>query len=95
VRPQHRLHRPTVEVAGERREARRDPGRLCPQLLFVDVLVAPPGVHVDGRDDPAPGDEPHDEQPPLEFGHQAGDRAGRHEVSTAASLPVAPYTPPR
>jgi hypothetical protein len=94
MRSQDRLDRPAVDLAGKRRDPGRDPGRLGPQLVLIDVLLAPPAVHVDGGHDRAARDEPHDEQPPLELGHQAGGGAAGN-VSTAASLPAAAYTPPR
>jgi hypothetical protein len=95
VGAQDRLDRTPVEVARKRRDPGGDPGRLGPKLILVDVLVAPTAFHVDGGDDGAAGDEPDDEQPPLELGHQAGRRAAGSDVSTAASLPAAAYTPPR
>jgi hypothetical protein len=45
-----------------------DPGRLHRDLVLFDVRVAPRGVGKDEPDEPCPDHEPHDQQPPVEFG---------------------------
>jgi hypothetical protein len=65
-----------VDSTARTGEPLRDPGRLGSPLELRDVLLAPPDVRRHDRDEAAPGHEPDDEQPPLEFRHLAG-RIGR------------------
>ena len=66
-----------------------DPGRLGPSLELADVLLAPPAVHRHDRDEAAARNEPDEQQPPLEFRHQAG------RIGPPAGLPRRAYTRPR
>jgi hypothetical protein len=45
-----------------------DPGRFHRDLGVLDVRVTPRRVGKDEPDERRPGDEPHDQQPPVELG---------------------------
>jgi hypothetical protein len=66
---QDRLDGRGVDAIGE---LVRDPGCLGALLELADVLLAAPAVHRHDRNETAAGNEPDEQQPPLEFGHVAG-----------------------
>lgn len=69
-----------------------DPRRLGAALELVEVLLAPPPVHGNDRDEATAGHEADEQQPPLEFRHQGG-RIGLEALAVPAG--VAAYTRPR
>jgi hypothetical protein len=77
VRPVPRLAAPACgELLG-------DPGGLGALLELADVLLAPPPLHRDDRDEASARHEPDEQEPPLEFRHVAG-RIGRVVERTLA-----------
>ena len=88
MKPQDGLDGPGIDITTGSREPIGDPGRLGPPLQLRDVVLAPPTVRRHDRNEAAPGHEPDDEQPPLEFRHLAG-RIGR------GAPPGPAYTRPR
>ena len=87
--PQYGLDRPRIQVTIPGREPIGDPRRLGAALDLVEVLLAPPPVHGNDRDEAAAGHEADEQQPPLEFRHQGG-RIGLGASSVPAGL--AAYT---
>ena len=83
--------RGSIEPRAAAREPLGDPGRLRPPLELADVLLAPPPVHRHDRDEAAAGDEPDEQQPPLEFRHQAG-RIGADPGSRVHSAAMIDWT---
>ena len=79
------------------RQARGDPARLGGQLRLLDIPFAPGAVEEDDRDEATAGDEPDEQQPPLELGHQRWPRVRRIGASLRAFVPSVPrgYTPRR
>ena len=89
---QHGLHRSRIEVAIPGSKPVGDPRRLGAALHVVEVLVAPPPVHRNDRDEAAAGNEADEQQPPLEFRHQGG-RIGLEALAVPPGL--AAYTRPQ
>jgi hypothetical protein len=87
MQAQHVLDRPALGRDGGW-QAIGDPRHLGPLLELGEVVVPAARVHLNDRDEAAPGHEPDDEQPPLELRHQGG-RIGLRGVAGPA------YTRPR
>jgi hypothetical protein len=89
VQPQHGIDRPLL-AAGSGSSAGQpigDPADLGAPFELGQVLVATPGVHLNDRDQAAPGHEPDDQQPPLELSHQAGRIGVRRAAGPAYTRP--------
>jgi hypothetical protein len=93
VEPQHGLDRRRVQPLGTAGEPVDDPGGLRLAFEADEVLLAAPAVHRHDGDEPATRDEPDEQQPPLELGHQAG-RIGPGGGSSGGPF-VPAYTRPR
>ena len=81
-----------VEARVDGGEPLGDPGRLGAPLEVGQVLLATPPVHGHDRHEAAAGHEADEQQPPLEFRHQAG-RIGREALTVRTGAPA--YTRPR
>ncbi len=94
MRAEHRIHCHLVQRGVEACQLVGDPCRLGAALQLCEVLLAPPAIHRDDRDEAPAGDEPDDQQPPLEFGHVAGrigpGRDGGPRVHSAAMIDWTP-----
>jgi hypothetical protein len=85
VGPQDGLGIVAADRSALAREPHGDPGRLGPALVIGDVPVVPRALHEDDGDEPATGDDPDDQQPPLELGHYAARR--RLNIERQSRLP--------
>ena len=89
--PQHGLDELGAERSIASAEAVGDPCRLCPSFEVSEILIAATAVHRDDRDESPAGHEPDEQQPPLEFRHQAG-RIGPAAAAGGGGPPA--YTRP-
>lgn len=90
--PQDGLDRAFVDVPVTRTEPRGDPVRLGPPLEVGEIFLATTTVRRYDRHETPARHEPNEEQPPLEFRHQAG-RIGARRVRGRGQ--VSRYTRPR